>query len=118
MRKDSKTKHARHLRKTLTAAETRLWARLRRQQIEGFRFRRQHPIGPFIVDFACIEAKLIVEVDGATHSTEDEQASDRRRSTWLCREGWQIVRTWNSEVYDNIDGVLEAIRIALLDQSF
>ncbi|WP_370235049.1 MULTISPECIES: endonuclease domain-containing protein [Henriciella] len=92
MRKDAKTRQARHLRKNLTSAEHKLWARIRRRQIGGFRFRRQHPIGPFIVDFASIEAKLVIEVDGATHSTEAERTSEKQRSVWLHEQGWLVLR--------------------------
>ena len=115
MRNDAKTNFARHLRKNLTRAETLLWARLRRKQMEGFRFRRQHPIGPYVADFACIECKLVVEVDGATHGTDAERQADARRTAWLNDEGWRVLRATNPEVYENIEGVLEAIRSTLLD---
>ncbi|WP_084417997.1 endonuclease domain-containing protein [Henriciella litoralis] len=114
MRKDAKIAQARRLRKSLTSAEVRLWARLRRRQIEGFRFRRQHPIGPYIADFACIEARLVVEVDGATHGSDEALARDARRSAWLEEEGWHVIRATNVEVYQNLAGVLDAVRNALL----
>lgn len=115
MREGARTKQARSLRKAPTSAEAKLWSRIRRGQIEGFRFRRQHPIGRFIADFACIEARLVIEVDGATHSTDAERANDARRTDWLESEGWRVFRAWNHEIYDNLDGVLEAIRLAVLD---
>ena len=115
MRDNARTKLARRLRQTPTSAEARLWARLRKRQINDCRFRRQHPIGPFIADFACVDRKLIVEVDGATHSTDAEIAKDMRRTEWLESEGWRVIRASNAEVYENLEGVLEGIRVALLD---
>jgi very-short-patch-repair endonuclease len=95
---------ARRLRATPTAAELRLWRHLRQKQLEGFRFRRQVPIGPYIADFACIERSLIIEVDGGQHSWNE--AADDRRTEWLNAHGWQVVRYWNNEVMENIEGVL------------
>ena len=102
------------MRKAPTSAESKLWARLRRRQIADCRFRRQHPVGPFIADFACVERKVIVEIDGATHATDTEWAHDRKRTEFLEAEGWKVVRASNVEVYDNLEGVLEAIRLALV----
>ncbi|QYJ01254.1 endonuclease domain-containing protein [Thalassovita mediterranea] len=116
MRDGAKTKLARSMRKAPTSAEAKLWTRLRRRQIADCRFRRQHPVGPFVADFACVERKVIVEVDGATHSTEAEWAYDRKRTELLEAEGWKIVRASNVEVYGNLDGVLEAIRLALIER--
>ena len=100
---------ARQLRKTPTDAEKRLWAKLREKQIEGFRFRRQHPIGPNVVDFFCPKAKLILEVDGGQHSIE----SDTHRTQWLESAGCRVIRFWNNEVLENMAGVLERIVEAL-----
>ena len=83
MREGARTKQARAMRKMPTSAESKLWSRIRRGQIEGFKFRRQHPVGPYIVDFACIAARLAVEVDGATHGSETERSNDARRTQWL-----------------------------------
>ena len=116
MREGAKSRQARTMRKAPTSAEQKLWTKLRRRQIEGFKFRRQHPIGPYVVDFACLDAKLIVEVDGATHGSEAEQARDAMRTECLKAEGWRIFRAWNTEVYRNLDGVLEGIRLAVLDR--
>jgi very-short-patch-repair endonuclease len=100
---------ARTLRRKLTRAETILWSRLRRDQVDGYRFRKQHPVGPYVADFACLIAKLIVEVDGGTHSTDRERAYDRARDTYLRERGWRVLRVWNDDIYKNSDGVLEMI---------
>ncbi len=90
-----------------------MWSRLRKKQLNGYGFRRQHPIGPFIADFACIAKKLVIEIDGATHSTDKEITHDQRRTAFLEDKGWQILRITNPEVYENLDGVLEAIAAIL-----
>ena len=102
---------ARRLRKTPTDAELRLWRHLRRKQLDGFRFRRQHPIGPYVVDFFCPEAALIVEVDGGQHASCE--AKDSARTRWLEASHYRAVRFWNNEVLANTPGVLLAIRGAL-----
>ena len=94
------------LRSNATDAERVLWQWLRSKQIEGMRFRRQHPIGRYFADFACVEAKLIVEVDGGQHN---ESTHDGLRDAWLSAEGWTVLRFWNSEVLGNLEGVLQAI---------
>src|ERR1700730_9966315 len=88
---------ARAFRRKLTRAETILWSKLR-HGLGGMLFRRQHPIGPYIADFACIRARLVVEVDGATHSTDAERRYDARREAFLRSRSWQIVRVTNDEV--------------------
>jgi very-short-patch-repair endonuclease len=100
---------AKTLRQRLTDAEVILWQNLRRKSLGGLKFRRQHPIGPYITDFACLRAKLIVEVDGATHATEAEIAHDARRRAFMARFGWKEIRIFNDDVYKNLDGVLEAV---------
>ena len=100
---------AREFRKDLTDAEAILWSKLQRKGLHGYRFRRQHPVGPFIADFACHEARLIIELDGATHSTDAERLEDAKREAYLQSQGWGVVRFWNAEVYDNLNGVLESI---------
>ena len=100
---------ARALRRTMTKAEVILWQNLRARQLGGFKFRRQVPVGPFIADFACVEGCLIVEVDGGTHSEPDEVARDARRTAFLEQRGWRVLRIWNSDVYENLPGVLENI---------
>lgn len=103
---------ARHLRRTMTAAELRLWAHLRSEGL-GAKFRRQHPVGPFIADFACIQHKLLVEIDGATHWNADGARWDAQRTVYLEAEGWRIMRFTNDDVRSNLDGVLIMIRAAL-----
>lgn len=100
---------ARTMRQSLTDAETILWSRLRRGGLAGARFRRQHPIGPWIADFACHDVRLVVEVDGATHSSPDELARDARRSTDLAGRGWSILRVHNADVYRNLNAALDTI---------
>jgi very-short-patch-repair endonuclease len=99
---------ARSLRLTPTDAEIRLWSRLRRRQLDGFRFRRQQPMGKYIVDFFCPEAKLIIEVDGGQHADESDV-----RARWLEGRGYRVVRFWNNDVLANTDGVLHEILRAL-----
>jgi len=101
-------KLAKDLRSNLTPAEQGLWKHLRHRQLEGLKFRRQCPIGKFIVDFVCLEKKLIVEVDGIQHSENKEY--DYQREEWLEQEGYTVLRFWNNEVQNNLDGVLEEIR--------
>ena len=102
---------ARRLRKTPTDAEMRLWAVLRRRQIEGARFRRQAPIGPYVVDFACFAERLVVEVDGGQHAHQQDR--DTARTAWLETQGFRVLRFWNHEVLGNIEGVAERIAGAL-----
>jgi very-short-patch-repair endonuclease len=102
---------ARRLRKNLTDAERRLWSKLRRRQLDGFRFRRQAPLGIYFVDFLCLEERLIIEVDGGQHAIE--QAADGKRTTWLDGEGFRVLRFWNNDVLANTDGVIETILRAL-----
>ncbi|MFT3729769.1 MAG: endonuclease domain-containing protein [Terricaulis sp.] len=89
----------------MTEAELVLWTALRKRRLDGFKFRRQHPIGPYIVDFACVSARLVVEVDGATHSTADELAHDALRTMFLQRAGWRVLRVTNLDVFENLNGV-------------
>ena len=104
---------ARALRKAMPKSEVILWSRLRRQQLGGYHFRRQVPIGPYIADFACAEVKLVIEVDRATHATPSAIQHDARRTAFLQQQGWHVWRVWNNEVYDNLEGVLEGLLIEL-----
>ncbi|MEQ8404258.1 MAG: endonuclease domain-containing protein [Oceanicaulis sp.] len=104
---------ARALRRRMTDAETILWSRLRRGQLGGWKFRRQHPVGPYIADFACLDGGLIVEVDGATHSTPREIARDARRTAFLQAKGFEVYRAWNIDIYENLEGVLDGVIAAL-----
>ena len=105
MRTGAKVAVARRLRKSMTDAEQALWKRLRFQQT-GHRFRRQHPVGPFVADFACLAERLIVEVDGGQHC---DSPTDARRDAFLRDEGYRVLRFWNTDVLQNMDGVLQVI---------
>ncbi len=102
---------AKELRQNRTDAEKRLWGRLRRKRVDGFRFRQQAPIGKYIVDFVCFEAKLVVELDGGQHAEQAEY--DAKRTEWLESQGFQVLRFWNNEVFENIEGVEEVVQAAL-----
>ncbi|MDP6623975.1 MAG: endonuclease domain-containing protein, partial [Alphaproteobacteria bacterium] len=102
---------ARWLRQNATEAEKKLWTRLRRQQLEAAHFRRQVPIGPFVVDFACKRRKLIVELDGGQHAQQTER--DTLRTTFLEARGYAVMRFWNNEVFENLEGVVETIAVTL-----
>ncbi len=106
---------ARSLRRNATDAERRLWRGLRRRAVADFRFRRQVPVGGFIVDFAAFDARLVIEVDGATHSTDDELARDAARTAALAAQGYAVLRFANADVFHNLDGVLETIRLKLIE---
>ena len=105
-----KTQRARRLRRDSTDAERKLWYRLRSRTILGFKFLRQEPIGPYIVDFICRERRLIVEVDGGQHA---DSKSDLARDQWLADHGYRVLRFWNNEVMANTEGILETIATAL-----
>jgi very-short-patch-repair endonuclease len=105
---------SRDLRKAATEAEKIQWRELRNRRFEGFKFRRQFWIGPFVADFACLEAKLVVEADGSQHGEKEEY--DVRRDAYLRNEGYRVIRVWNNELTENLDGVLEAIRSALVER--
>jgi len=104
---------ARDLRKQPSDAENRLWYRLRRKSLSGYRFRRQSPIGNYIVDFVCPDVALIVELDGGQHA--DQQKYDEARTRWLESQGYRVLRFWNNDVLSNTDAVLEQILVALED---
>ena len=115
MREIEKKAMARRLRKKLTPAEALMWWRLRRDYGD-WRFRRQHPVGPYIADFACIEARLVIEIDGATHGTVEEIAYDARRTRFMEADGWRVVRFTNLEVEKERDSVRTTVLIALEEQ--
>ncbi|MGB0060450.1 endonuclease domain-containing protein [Candidatus Binatus sp.] len=98
---------ARNLRASATEAEQKLWSRLRTKQLDGFQFRRQYSIGPFFVDFICLEADLIVELDGSQHADQKEQ--DESRSAFLRSYGCRVLRFWNFDVISDVDSVVEQI---------
>src|ERR1051325_10359292 len=103
--------NARRLRSASTDAERRLWEKLRRRQLDGWRFRRQVPLGNYVVDFACFENRVIIEVDGGQHNAVAD--ADAVRTNWLESQNFRIIRFWNNDVLANVDGVLEVIRAAL-----
>jgi very-short-patch-repair endonuclease len=106
-------RRSRQLRRTQTEAERKLWSKLRNRQLAGFKFARQEPVGPYFLDSLCRERHLAVEVDGATHSTEDELANGARRTALLEGHGIRLVRVSNAQVFGNLDGVLMTIFHAL-----
>jgi very-short-patch-repair endonuclease len=99
---------AKALRKRQTDAENLLWRHLRAKQLEGVKFRRQAPLGNYIVDFVSFERKVIIEIDGGHHALQEEK--DRVRDDWLKNQGFKILRFWNNEVLRELDGVIEVIR--------
>lgn len=100
------TARARNLRGNMTDAEGRLWRALRRDQLDGLHFRRQHPIGPFTLDFYCPSLRLAVELDGGQHA-EQQKPADERRTRWLAGKGIAVIRYWNNDVLGNLPGVLD-----------
>jgi len=105
------TEHARQLRKNLTDAEQRLWRCLRYRQLNGRKFRRQQPIGPYIVDFVCFENRVVVELDGGQHA--GRSIADEKRTRWLEAQGFHVVRFWNHEALTGVEVVLTVINQAL-----
>ena len=103
------TTRARKLRRNLTNGERKLWNALRRCQLLGSNFRRQHPIGPYVLDFYCPAIRLAVERDGGQHTYESNRLRDDRRSRWLVENGRKVIRFWNNDVTRNLDGVLSEI---------
>ena len=101
---------SRILRKHGTDVENRLWFHLKGKQVEGIKFRRQAPIGKYIVDFVAFEKRLVIELDGGQHA-EAEKDNDIRRDAWLNSQGFRVLRFWNNEVLQNLEGVLESIRV-------
>jgi very-short-patch-repair endonuclease len=100
---------ARRLRKTMTPQEVKLWVHLRSWRSRGFHFRRQSPREGYIVDFVCMKHRLVIEVDGGQHNFDQHQVRDLRRDAKLAREGFRVLRFWNSDVDKNLSGVLELI---------
>ena len=108
---------ARALRRRLSPPEARLWVRLRRRHLRGLKFRRQHPIGPYIVDFYCATARLAVEVDGQGHEHPDRIAHDRRRTAWLREQNIRVMRLAAESVRVHLDEVLEFIAQTAMERS-
>ncbi|MCR9257552.1 MAG: DUF559 domain-containing protein [Alphaproteobacteria bacterium] len=106
------TPKARRLRRDQTEMEKRLWNKLRGRQLEGAKFKRQHPIGPYIVDFCCEECALVIELDGGQHNEE----VDADRTTYIEKAGHGVVRFWNGAVLENLDGALSEISRLILER--
>ena len=102
---------ARKLRRNKTEAEARLWSRLRNRQLENAKFRFQVPFDDYVADFVCHSASLIIELDGSQHA---DNASDKNRDAVMEIAGYRVIRFWNSDVFNNLEGVLEEIRRAVL----
>ena len=100
---------ARGLRRELTPAEKRLWTALRGRRLAGLKFRRQHPLDRFILDFFCVECQLEVEIDGRVHTDPEQKARDEERAEWLRTRNIRVLRFGNEEVEKNLDGVLRRI---------
>jgi very-short-patch-repair endonuclease len=103
------TIRARALRKDMTNAERLLWRALRGHRLAGLHIRRPAPCGPFIADFFCNQARLVIEVDGATHSRDEEARRDARRDAWLVANGYRVLRVQNADIHENFAGVIETI---------
>ncbi|WP_119420181.1 endonuclease domain-containing protein [Desertibaculum subflavum] len=101
---------ARRLRRTMTEAESLLWSRLRDRRLDGLKFRRQVPLGPYVLDFFCEEHRLVVEVDGSQHA--DRVEHDEKRTEWPEAHQCRVLRFWNNDVMQRANSVLEAIRAA------
>ena len=108
-----RTRHARRLRREATDAELLLWRALREAR-PSIKVRRQHPIGPYVADFAIPACKLVIEIDGGQHTAAVE--ADARRTEELNGRGYRVIRFWNNDVLDNLDGVLEMIVAAIVER--
>ena len=115
MMKKDLTNIARGLRENATEAEKVLWQRLSRRQIEGFKFRRQQPIGQYVPDFVNFKKKLIIELDGGQHKIQKDE--DKKRDDWFEERGFKVLRFWNNDVFENLEGILEVVREKLLSPS-
>jgi len=100
---------ARRLRREMTRAERLLWGALRAHRLAGLHIRRQAPCGPYFADFLCARARLVIEIDGATHSRDEELLRDSRRDAWFEAHGYRVLRLHNSDVYENLQGTVEMI---------
>ena len=106
-RMDSASTIAKGLRKRQTEVEKRLWRHLKAKQLEGIKFRRQEPVGKYIVDFVSFDKKLVIELDGGQHAGS---MRDAERDAWLRSQGFRVLRLWNNDVFENAEGILEVIR--------
>lgn len=104
---------ARQLRRDQSDVERKLWFALRGRRFYKLKFRRQQPIGPYVVDFVSFEAKLVIELDGGQHGLPANEAADRERTKRLEADGFRVIRFWNNELIENFDGVLDAVALTL-----
>ncbi|MEG3177918.1 DUF559 domain-containing protein [Sphingomonas sp. RB3P16] len=104
--------HAARLRRERTDAEDRFWQAVRSRQLDGFKFRFQHTIGDYVADFVCLEAMVIVEIDGSQHT----ETADAKRTAFLEARGFKILRFWNTDVLTNLEGVATVVHAALLER--
>ena len=102
--------HSKRLRENQTEAERIFWNAVRQKRLDGYRFRRQYPVGPYFADFACVERKLLVEIDGGQHC---ENKKDEIRTACLEKDGFTVLRFWNNDILENIDGVLQTLLTSL-----
>jgi very-short-patch-repair endonuclease len=107
--------NAKTLRRTQTDAEQKLWYHLRAHRFMGRKFKRQKPMGCYVVDFVCLEEKLVIELDGGQHAGRLEY--DRERDLWLSGQGYTVLRVWNNELMNEMEGVLEKIRLVLSNEA-
>lgn len=113
MRADRTAAFARDLRGSLTDAEAILWRCLRDRRLAGLKFRRQVPLGPYIADFVCFEAKFVVEADGGQHA---DSPRDARRDAFIASQGFRTLRVWNMDIKDNLESVLDTIEKAAMEK--
>lgn len=113
--KNLRTDRARDLRRDSTKPEKMCWELLRDRRLQGIKFRRQHPIGPYFADFACISARLVVEIDGEHHAYQADR--DARRTTFMESQGWRVIRFWAVEVFESPEGIWTAIELALRESA-
>jgi very-short-patch-repair endonuclease len=117
MQIDTQRDHARTMRKYMTGAERKLWLALKSRGLSGYRFNRQVEIGRYIVDFQCRAKKLIIEVDGITHSDAHDVLADKQRTEYLEAKGFRVLRVWNIDIYNNLNGVLDNLLQVLESRS-
>ena len=113
MEKPNRVNRAKELRQSETEAEQVIWSWLRAKRLKGVKFRRQEPVGIYVVDFVSFEKKLIIEIDGWQHNIEVNKSNDKVRTEWLKSQGFRVIRFWNNEVSSNLDGVIAQIQEAI-----
>lgn len=111
--KDTRVPRARHLRRAMTDAERKLWWHLRELPVDRTHFRRQATIGPYFADFACHRCRLVIEIDGRQHAFGARMSADVARTKFLEARGYRVLRFWNNDVLQNVDGVMQQIYDAL-----